>query len=201
MKKYENYLHENIFHTAIEKIFGMTKKELDNAFKEHIEKVKDLAEKFGFKTNFSFQNAWNDKAADYVKKYGKDQYWIHLLAYAGRKSRGLEGVRVIMPTGEEVINEDIAPWQHPDPQVPNANIIKLKKSVLNSFYHNKPLFVWGAPGIGKSSVMNQIAEQLQVGVIIYELAMHVPTDVAGAMYALTDTDVQGWIRFFSAMVS
>jgi len=42
-----------------------------------------------------------------------------------------------------------------------------------------PTFLWGAPGIGKSSIVKQIAEQKGVGFVDLRLALMDPTDLKG----------------------
>ncbi len=42
-----------------------------------------------------------------------------------------------------------------------------------------PTFVWGAPGIGKSSIIKQISEELDIGFIDLRLSLMDPTDLKG----------------------
>ena len=42
-----------------------------------------------------------------------------------------------------------------------------------------PTFIWGAPGVGKSSIVKQIAEQKGIGFIDLRLALMDPTDLKG----------------------
>ena len=42
-----------------------------------------------------------------------------------------------------------------------------------------PLMVWGAPGIGKSSIMRSVAEELGIGFIDVRLAQREPVDIRG----------------------
>lgn len=42
-----------------------------------------------------------------------------------------------------------------------------------------PLMVWGAPGIGKSSIMRGVAEELGIGFIDVRLAQREPVDIRG----------------------
>ncbi len=42
-----------------------------------------------------------------------------------------------------------------------------------------PTFLWGAPGIGKSSIVKQIASEKEVGFIDLRLALMDPTDLKG----------------------
>ena len=42
-----------------------------------------------------------------------------------------------------------------------------------------PLMVWGAPGIGKSSIMRGVADELGIGFIDVRLAQREPVDIRG----------------------
>ena len=53
-------------------------------------------------------------------------------------------------------------------------------SVITSLSEQKvPTFLWGAPGIGKSSIVKQIADSLNIGFIDLRLALMDPTDLKG----------------------
>lgn len=42
-----------------------------------------------------------------------------------------------------------------------------------------PMMVWGAPGVGKSSIIREIADEFKIGFIDVRLAQHEPVDVRG----------------------
>lgn len=42
-----------------------------------------------------------------------------------------------------------------------------------------PLMIWGAPGVGKSTVVKEIAEELKIGFIDVRLAQREPVDMRG----------------------
>ena len=42
-----------------------------------------------------------------------------------------------------------------------------------------PLMVWGAPGLGKSTVVREITEELNIGFIDVRLAQREPVDMRG----------------------
>jgi len=53
-------------------------------------------------------------------------------------------------------------------------------TTLHALVQNKiPTFVWGAPGIGKSSIVKQIADTLEIGFIDLRLSLMDPTDLKG----------------------
>ena len=63
------------------------------------------------------------------------------------------------------------------------NLLKMQVQALGenpSLAHAlPPLMVWGAPGLGKSSVLRQVAEELGIGFIDVRLAQREPVDVRG----------------------
>lgn len=59
------------------------------------------------------------------------------------------------------------------------NAIELKKSITALVKQKVPTFIWGAPGIGKSSIVKQITNELGIGFIDLRLALMDPTDLKG----------------------
>ena len=55
----------------------------------------------------------------------------------------------------------------------------LQKSLTALIEQRVPVFLWGAPGIGKSSIVKQIAKQKGIGFIDLRLALMDPTDLKG----------------------
>lgn len=58
------------------------------------------------------------------------------------------------------------------------NAVQLKKALLG-MPPNRAVFIWGAPGTGKSQICRQVAEQLKIPLIDVRLAMLDPTDLRG----------------------
>ncbi|WP_345993462.1 MoxR family ATPase [Sulfurimonas sp. HSL-1716] len=56
---------------------------------------------------------------------------------------------------------------------------EIKNSVEAMVEQKIPTFLWGAPGIGKSSIIRQIAEQKDIGFIDLRLSLMDPTDLKG----------------------
>ena len=46
-------------------------------------------------------------------------------------------------------------------------------------YELPPLMVWGAPGLGKSSILRDVARELGIGFIDVRLAQREPVDIRG----------------------
>ena len=55
-----------------------------------------------------------------------------------------------------------------------------------------PTFLWGAPGIGKSSIVKQIAEDANVGFIDLRLALMDPTDLKGIPFYDKESHTALW---------
>ena len=55
-----------------------------------------------------------------------------------------------------------------------------------------PTFIWGAPGIGKSSIVKEIAKQQDIGFIDLRLALMDPTDLKGIPFYDKDTSTALW---------
>ena len=55
-----------------------------------------------------------------------------------------------------------------------------------------PLMVWGAPGIGKSSIMRGVAEELGIGFIDVRLAQREPVDIRGLPVPDKDNKSVAW---------
>lgn len=55
----------------------------------------------------------------------------------------------------------------------------IKNSIEAMIEQRIPTFLWGAPGIGKSSIIKQIAEQKELGFIDLRLSLMDPTDLKG----------------------
>jgi MoxR-like ATPase len=57
--------------------------------------------------------------------------------------------------------------------------VQTRKSILKAFKIKRPVFLWGPPGIGKSEVVAEIAEELKGAVIDLRMAQMEPTDIRG----------------------
>ena len=67
-----------------------------------------------------------------------------------------------------------------------------KKSILRAFNKKRPIFIWGAPGIGKSDIIHQIGEQLDALVIDVRLSLWEPTDIKGIPYYAANDNTMKW---------
>src|SRR6056300_131554 len=67
-----------------------------------------------------------------------------------------------------------------------------KKSILRAFNKQRPIFIWGAPGIGKSDIIHQIGKQLDAHVIDVRLSLWEPTDIKGIPYYAANDNIMKW---------
>jgi hypothetical protein len=68
----------------------------------------------------------------------------------------------------------------------------LVKSVAALVHQKVPCFLWGAPGIGKSSIVKQIAEEKKIGFIDLRLALMDPTDLKGIPFYDKESHTALW---------
>lgn len=61
-----------------------------------------------------------------------------------------------------------------------------KQALKHAAVTKSPVFVWGPPGIGKSQIMKQIAEELGMEFVDIRLSQMDPTDLRGIPYPGTD---------------
>lgn len=91
-----------------------------------------------------------------------------------------------------MINEDVVNLGHPDPNMRNIDVDDLVDEIITIYNMNldrieegKPrtkndaLFIWGAPGIGKTEILRQCADKLGCVVQEWHLSQIEPTDFRG----------------------
>ncbi len=69
---------------------------------------------------------------------------------------------------------------------------ELTKSITALSEQNVPTFLWGAPGIGKSSIVKQIALSKDIGFIDLRLALMDPTDLKGIPFYDKESHTALW---------
>ena len=71
---------------------------------------------------------------------------------------------------------------------PNAS----KSRIRHAMSKMRPVFVWGPPGIGKSDVVHQMANDIGAHVIDVRLSLWEPTDIKGIPFYSSDTGKMEW---------
>lgn len=69
---------------------------------------------------------------------------------------------------------------------------RAKASIRHAMLKNRPIFLWGPPGIGKSDVVHQIAEAFDAPVIDVRLSLWEPTDIKGIPYFDSNDSKMVW---------
>ena len=67
-----------------------------------------------------------------------------------------------------------------------------KKSLRRAFKAQRPVFLWGPPGIGKSDIVKQLGDELDAHVIDIRLSLWEPTDIKGIPYFDANTSRMAW---------
>ena len=70
--------------------------------------------------------------------------------------------------------------------------VQARKSLLKAFSKKRPLFLWGPPGIGKSELVAEIAEELGGYMIDLRLGQMEPTDIRGIPFYNKDSGKMEW---------
>jgi hypothetical protein len=70
--------------------------------------------------------------------------------------------------------------------------VQTRKAILSAFKTKRPVFLWGPPGIGKSEVVQEIADELNGYVIDLRMAQMEPTDIRGIPFFNKDINKMDW---------
>jgi hypothetical protein len=70
--------------------------------------------------------------------------------------------------------------------------VQARKAIFKAFQAKRPVFLWGPPGIGKSEVVQEIADELKGHVIDLRMAQMEPTDIRGIPYFNKDINKMDW---------
>ena len=70
--------------------------------------------------------------------------------------------------------------------------VQARKAILKAFKAKRPLFLWGPPGIGKSEVVQEVADELGGHVIDLRMAQMEPTDIRGIPFFNKDINKMDW---------
>ena len=70
--------------------------------------------------------------------------------------------------------------------------VQARKAILTAFKVKRPVFLWGPPGIGKSEVVEEIANELNGAMIDLRMAQMEPTDIRGIPYFNKEINKMDW---------
>jgi len=77
-------------------------------------------------------------------------------------------------------------------EVRTVKLSRAKGHIKRAFDKKRPVFIWGPPGVGKSDVLAQIAEEGNNLLIDLRMALLDPTDIKGYPYRDEDTNKMMW---------
>jgi len=66
------------------------------------------------------------------------------------------------------------------------------KAVVRCFETKRPVFLWGPPGIGKSELVKEVANEIDAHVIDLRLGQMEPTDLRGIPYYNKEMNLMDW---------
>ena len=69
----------------------------------------------------------------------------------------------------------------------SVTAVGARKAIKKCFAKQRPLFLWGPPGIGKSDVVRQISDDMGGFMIDLRLGQMDPTDIRGIPFYNRDT--------------
>lgn len=68
-------------------------------------------------------------------------------------------------------------------QIKNTVTVYLKKDSLDRYrvpvIHQRPVFLLGVPGVGKTAVIRQVAEEMGIGLVSYSMTHHTRQSAIG----------------------
>lgn len=73
-----------------------------------------------------------------------------------------------------------------------VNPNKAKSAIKHAIAKQRPIFLWGPPGIGKSDIVHQIGDMFNALVIDIRLSLWDPTDIKGIPYFDTTQNKMVW---------
>jgi len=67
-----------------------------------------------------------------------------------------------------------------------------KRSIRKCVKIQRPVFMWGPPGIGKSDIVKQVGDEFEREVIDVRLSLWEPTDIKGIPYYNSQSNTMSW---------
>ena len=186
MKKVQNYkkfleeyrLNENLFKKAWDSVYNYFKKKFKGIawlyYMLYLEKTGQL-DKFGIKLYVPY--SVNDASVPSTVESELET----------------ESINVKISRKPFKLNEANVDLKSSDMNKPDVNASQLKEALMDVWRENEDriehgkkradnsstLFVWGAPGIGKTAIINQVAEELGMIVEVMLLSQYSPEDFKG----------------------
>ena len=77
-------------------------------------------------------------------------------------------------------------------EVRTVTAVEARHAILRCFKKQRPIFLWGPPGIGKSDLVATMAEELGGACIDLRLGQMEPTDIRGIPFYNKDNGKVDW---------
>jgi len=174
MKKYENFVEDKVY---------------NKLYESFLEGALDKVVSF-FKNKFK-KGSWLHLAMFLKKKNLLPKNKVEIFTYGSGNVSGVEPTEKELEVSESLnLNEDKVdgrvPLESPNPQIRDIDADQLVATIKRKFRlklenpdEQFSLFVWGAPGIGKTDIIKQTAKDLGADIIIWHLSTIEPTDFVG----------------------
>lgn len=144
------------------------------------ENIKDTVKNFGkmlkqFKDKY-VKGAWYYFAV-YLQKLGLlKKYGVAIYPY---KEAAMEKTISFKDIETLHMNEAKIDLEHPNKNVINLNANDMYEELCEYFETKEPVFIWGAPGIGKTDIVRQVGKKFGVDVVVFTLSVRDPVDFIG----------------------
>lgn len=140
-----------------------------------------------------FTDIWKRTVKLFNKKYKKTAWW-YLLKFLKGKDELPKGVevkfaerseRASKDIKESRLNEEIVELTHADVNILNEEADEIQETIKDAYEfrlsQNKhaAVFIWGAPGIGKTQIVEQVGDELNLDMIVFHLSQIEPTEFRG----------------------
>lgn len=159
-------------------------------FMKQIDNYDDFKSKYGKSINEGFfGDLWTNIVQAYKtlkKKYGEHTWSAYndKLKEEGKLPKGVE-IFSTSTIKESIVNEDAVPLTHPDDNILDVDAVEMMEEIEDAYNFRletgdlATLFIWGGPGIGKTEIVAQIADKLDIELIVFHLSQIEPTDFRG----------------------
>lgn len=121
----------------------------------------------------------------------QEQIFNDIMSKTGKSKKQFESIDTGSMNQIFEGEDTIVKQQHPEASVRNVSFERMKEIVKNKLLMTQleqdddvdertpSLFMWGAPGIAKTSVVKAIAKEMKMDVLVWHLSTTAPEDIAG----------------------
>jgi len=70
---------------------------------------------------------------------------------------------------------------------------EIKQEIIDNYRLKLPVFIWGSPGIGKSALINQVSDEIKIGLVDLRVSNMDPVDLSGLPAVNKETGLTTWM--------